>query len=287
MRKKNSPFSIVYLTLVLIFMYIPIVIVITYSFNKSGDTSTWSGFSLNWYKTLFQNDDILTALKNSLVLAGLSCLVSAVIGTIGAVGMVSADFKTKGLLEGISAIPIMIPEIIFGMAFLSFFTFANIPFGMLTLVISHTTFCIPYVFIIVKSRLVMLDKSVGEAARDLGAGPIRAFFDITLPLIAPAIISGTMLAFAMSLDDVVISFFTNGPETNTLPIKIYSEMKVGVTPEINALCTLMLGITFLAIALSTLLKNINKKNRGVKQNEQESQKGNGTSFINSTDIDIV
>ena len=156
-------------------------------------------------------------------------------------------------------VPIMIPEIILGMVFMAFFAMLSLPFGMLTLVLGHTTFCVPYVFMMVKSSLVGIDKSLGEAAKDLGATEIRAFFTITLPLITPAVISGMLLAFAMSLDDVVISIFVTGAKTNTLPIRIYTQLKSGVTPEINALCTLMLAATFVLVVLSQWLGSVQRK----------------------------
>lgn len=148
----------------------------------------------------------------------------------------------------------MIPEIILGMAFLAFFSFLNVKLGMFTLVMSHMTFCIPYIYINVKARLSMIDPAIAEAARDLGAGPVRTFFDMTLPLIMPAVLSGVLLAFAMSMDDLVISFFTTGASMNTLPIYVYSMLKTNVTPEINALCTVILGVVFLAVALSRLFR---------------------------------
>jgi len=236
----------------------PIVIVVIYSFNNSKIDAKWMGFTFDWYIKLFKNRSLMEALRNSITVAVLSCAVSAIIGTIGAVGMARVDFKTKNIIENIVTIPIMIPEIILGMVFLAFFSFIKLPFGMLTLVLSHTAFCIPYIFIIVKGRLVGIDKSIGEAARDLGASETRMFFDITLPLISPAVLSGTLLAFAMSLDDVVISFFVTGAKTNTLPIKVYSQIKMGVTPEINALCTLMLLFTFAIIFISIKIGNTKK-----------------------------
>lgn len=248
-KKHRFRFSSIYLGLILLVMYLPIVVVIVYSFNASKLDASWGGFTLDWYRKLIHNQSLMEALKNSLILAVLSCGISAVIGTIGAVGLARWDMKGKGILESVSMIPIMIPEIILGMVFLAFFSFLGLRFGMLTLVLGHMTFCIPYIFIMVKGRLAGLDKSIGEAARDLGASEVRMFCDITLPLITPAVLSGTLLAFAMSLDDVVISFFTAGAKTNTLPVKIYSQLKVGITPEINALCTLMLVITFLIILL--------------------------------------
>ena len=159
----------------------------------------------------------------------------------------------------------MIPEIILGMVFMTFFSLIGLPFGMTTLIISHTAFCIPYIYMLVKARLVGMDPSLAEAARDLGAGELRVFWDITLPLLAPAIASGMLLSFAMSFDDVIISVFVTGVNVNTLPIKIYSQLKTGVTPEINALCTLMLAATILLVALSTLLGRIGKQSTVQKE----------------------
>ncbi len=228
-------------------MYLPIVIVIVYSFNENKLTAIWSGFSLKWYTKLFQDKDLMEALKNSLILGVLSCLCAGVIGTIGAVGMARANYKTKGIMEYLSMLPIMIPEIILGMVFLAFFSLMSLPFGMTTLVIAHTTFCIPYIYMMVKARLVGMDPSLLEAARDLGASEIRAFFDVTLPLIMPAVASGSLLAFAMSFDDVVISVLVTNSRINTLPIKVFSRIKFGVSPEINALSTIMLSVTLIII----------------------------------------
>ena len=201
----------------------------------------------------------MEALKNSFILGVLSCFCAGVIGTIGAVGMARMNYKTKGIMEYVSMLPIMIPEIILGMVFLAFFSAISLPFGMTTLVIAHTTFCIPYIYMMVKARLVGMDPTLLEAARDLGASEIRAFWDITLPLIMPAVASGSLLAFAMSFDDVVISVLVTNSRINTLPIKVFSRIKFGVSPEINALSTIMLSVT-LIIILSVV--RINKKNRG-------------------------
>ena len=243
--KKNSKLSNLYLGLVFLLMYLPILVVIVFSFNDSRLTVGWKGFSLQWYEKLFQNSSLMEALGNSLILGVLSCLLSAVIGTLGAVGMAKLNYKSKGLLEYVSILPLI---------------------GMLTLLISHTVFCVPYILMEVKARLVGMDKSLEEAAMDLGATPRRTFFDITLPLIMPAVLSGSLLAFAMSMDDVVISVFVNGPRLSTLPIKVYTQMKTGVTPEINALCTLMLVVSVGILLLYSLVRRlsgrgITKKNR--------------------------
>jgi len=250
MRKK-ARFPGIYLGIILALMYVPILLVIIYSFNESRISSVWSGFSLRWYRDLFRDKDMLEALINSLVLATVSSLSAAVIGTLAAVGMPRVKLRGKSVVEYISTLPIMIPEIILGMVFLVYFSLIRLPFGMITLTVAHTSFCIPYIYMLVKARLVGIDKSYAEAAKDLGANEWNVFWDITLPLILPAIASGVLLSFAMSLDDVVISVFVTGVNTNTLPIRIYTQLKTGVTPKINALSTLMFAATLLIIMLST------------------------------------
>ena len=265
--KKNSKLSNLYLALVFLIMYLPILVVVIFSFNNSRLTVSWEGFSLQWYETLFQDDTLMEALVNSLILGVLSCLLSAVIGTLGAVGLSQLHYKSKGLLEYVSLLPLMIPEIILGMVFLAFFSRLNLPFGMVTLLIGHTVFCIPYILMEVKARLVGMDKSLEEAAMDLGASPMRTFFDITLPLIMPAVFSGALLACAMSMDDVVISVFINGPRLSTLPIRVYTQMKTGVTPEINALCTLMLIASIVILFVYSLVRKLS--GRDVSEKKQE------------------
>lgn len=258
--KKKWKWSNLYLAIMILLMYFPLVMVVIFSFNESRLSASFTGFSLKWYEILANDRDLKEALLNSILLGVLSCGISAVIGTLGAEGMARVKYKSKGMMEYLSTIPIMIPEIILGMVFLVFFSMLNLPFGMITLVIAHTTFCIPYIFMMVKARLVGIDKSLEEAARDLGAGPIRTFFDITMPLIAPAVLSGSLLAFAMSFDDVVISIFVNGPRLNTLPVKVYAQLKTGVTPEINALCTIILVVITAVLFLSSFLsKRAEKK----------------------------
>ncbi|WMJ89901.1 ABC transporter permease [Anaerocolumna sp. MB42-C2] len=252
--KNRTKLPMLYLTIFLIITYIPIVLTVIYSFNESKITSIWGGWSLSWYQQLLRDRDIKEALLNSLVLACLSCLAAVFIGTLGAIGMTRIKRKANGFVEYFSMIPIMIPEIILGMVFLATFSIMGLPFGMTTLVIAHTSFCIPYIFMMVRASLIGMDKSIEEAARDLGASPIRVFFDITLPLIQPAVLSGMLLSFAMSFDDVVISIFVTGPKVNTLPIKIYTRLKTGVTPEINALASIMLAVTIILLVLSGQIK---------------------------------
>ena len=260
--KKKKVLPGIFMALIMLLFYLPIIVMVIYSFNESRINSVWSGFSLKWYISLFQNQDMFTALRNSIVLALLASTAAAVIGTLGAFGFTKLKTRTKSAVETVSMLPIMTPEIILGMVFLAFFSLLGLPFGLTTLVIGHTAFCIPYVYMLVKSRLVGMDKSLTEAARDLGAGEVRVFFDVTLPMILPAIFSGMLLSFAMSFDDVIISIFVTGAKFNTLPIKIYTQMRVGVSPEINALCALMLGATLLVLLLSYLVSRVHntKKN---------------------------
>lgn len=274
--KNRTRLPNLYLGLVIVVLYLPIALVILYSFNESKISSVWSGFSLKWYETLFRDRAMFEALGNSLVLALAASLGAAVVGTLGAYGFTKVQLRTKSAVEYLSMLPIMIPEIILGMVFMVFFSLLGLPFGMTTLILAHTTFCIPYVYMLVKARLVGMDPSLAEAARDLGAGEARVFFDITLPLLMPAILSGMLLSFAMSLDDVIISIFVTGVNVNTLPIKVYTQIKTGVTPEINALCTLMLGATLLLVVLSNVLGKVGKPKTGkssiksaIRQNTKE------------------
>jgi spermidine/putrescine transport system permease protein len=254
--EKRNPIAPVYLTVILILLYLPILIVVLYSFNANTSrfTFNFTGFSLQYYEGLLHDTKgLVAALFKSLELALYSCSIALVIGTLGALGMARARLRGQGALEMLSMLPIMIPEIILGMAFMAVFTFANIKSDMLKLVAAHVTFCVPYIYITTKARLAGMNPSYVEAARDLGASPLRAFFSVTLPLIMPGVLSGTLLAFAMSLDDFVITFFVSNT-TVTLPLKIYSSVKTGVSLQVNALCTVMLFVVALAVALSRLLK---------------------------------
>ena len=253
MKTLSISFSRIFMGIVLVVMYLPIVLLVIYSFNESKISSVWGGFSIKWYQQLFRDKEMFKALWNSIVLGVSSSVCAAVIGTLGAFGMTKIKCKANGVMEYISTLPIMIPEIILAMVFLAFFSLLGLPFGMTTLILGHTAFCIPYCFMLVKARLVGMDASLAEAARDLGASEWQVFRDITLPLIAPAIASGMVLSFAMSFDDVIISLFVTGVNVNTLPIRVYTQIKTGVTPEINALCSLMLLATLILVALSTWL----------------------------------
>ena len=266
--KKKKTLSGIYVAVLTVITYVPILLTVIYSFNESKSSVQWTGFSLKWYEELFRDREIKEALLNSLILAGASSFFAVVLGTLGAIGVWKMSEKPQryrgfqrinGVMGYITMLPIMIPEIILGMVFLAVFSFMNLPFGMLTLIIAHTTFCVPYVFSMVKARLVGMDKSLAEAALDMGASPVQVFWDITLPLIMPGVLSGMMLAFAMSFDDVVISIFVTGAKVNTLPVKIYTKLKTGVTPEINALATMMLLVTLILLVVSRIIRKKWKK----------------------------
>ena len=272
--KKRSVGSILFLSLVLVILYLPIIVVVLYSFNNNPARIplAFTGFTGKWYTQLFTGrNNYGDALLLSLNVAFWSVLISCVIGTLGAIGMAQQTLRgrAKGkwldtAMESLATLPIMIPEIILGLAFLVVFNAAGIQGNEVRLILAHTTFCIPYIFLTVKSRLVGMDAALFDAARDLGANPLRVMLDITLPLLRPAIISGAFLAAAMSLDDFVISFFVYGAGQGTLPILIYSSVKVGVSPQVNALCTLLIGAAFMLMAVSRYISAVRKA--GKKQN---------------------
>lgn len=259
MNKKINFFRLAYPMLITILTYLPILVVVVYSFNSSKLSSTWGGFSLKWYKELFRDQDMFEALTNSIILAFASSVLAAILATGAALGIKNARLPGKKLIENSALLPLIIPEIVLGMVFLAFFSLLGMKFGMITLILSHTAFCVPYIYTQVRARLVVLDTSAIEAARDLGASGLTAFFTITLPLLSPAILSGMFLSFAMSFDDVIISVFCTGVSVNTLPIRIYTQLKTSVTPEVNAMCTLMLAVTVLCYTIAALFKAKGRK----------------------------
>lgn len=264
-RNKSKKFPKIYTGLIYFILYMPIIVLILYSFNNSKLNATWEGFTLKWYGSLFQNVAIISAARNTLTVAIISTIISILLGTLTAVGMYKFKFKGKSVLDSTLFLPIIIPEIVMGISMLAFLSQLNIKLGLVTLIIAHTTFSVSYVFIVVKSRLKGFDVSLEQAAMDLGATPIQTFFKVTLPVIAPGIVAGGLLAFTLSLDDVIISFFVSGAESPTLPLKIFSMVKFGVTPEINALSTIMLIFTVIIVVLMELLNNKNlAKNKILK-----------------------
>jgi len=240
-----------------LFLYIPIVSLVIFSFNKSKLVTVWGGWSTKWYGELLNDPQILGAAWISLKIAFISASLATILGTIAA--MVLTRFgrvRGRGLLTGMVTAPLVMPEVITGLSLLLLFVAMEATFGwpagrgMLTIIIAHTTFSMAYVAVVVQSRLVDMDDSIEEAASDLGAKPMRVFFDITLPMIAPALISGWLLSFTLSLDDLVIASFVSGPGASTLPMVIFSKVRLGVTPEINALATLIVVVVAIGISIA-------------------------------------
>lgn len=249
-----------YTGLVLLFLYVPVILVSVYSFNVTRSTTVWGGFSLDWYVKLFQNASVMKAFTNSLLLALSTTVVATVLGTLGSLGLYRYKTKFGRMISPLTYIPVLTPEIIIGFAFMQLFSYLGMKFGAATLFISHLSFCVPFVLIVVSARLEDMPRDLEEAARDLGASRWKAFFTVTLPEIMPGILSGAALAFVMSFDDVVISFFMVGASSTTLPVKVYSMMKVGVSPEINALSTVILVITLTIVCIAQFRnRNIFKK----------------------------
>ena len=256
-RLKN-----LFVFLVFAFLFLPIIVLVIYSFNTSSMNIIFEGFTFNWYKVLFSNSDLIASFINTLIVAGVSTIISTIIGTISAYGLYKYDFPLKSLINGLIYIPIVIPEIVLGISLLSIFTLMKMELSLFTIILSHIAFSVPFVIVSVRSTLSKETRYLEEAAKDLGASNYTIFKEIILPIIFPSIISGGTLAFTLSLDDVVISYFTAGPGSNTLPLYIYSMIKTGITPDVNALSTLMM-ITFLIILLSVTIYQSRKLRKDV------------------------
>ena len=260
MKIKSRSFGTFYLSLFFVVLYLPVLSVILYSFNASSSTAQWTGLTLDWYRILFRDRVIAEAFKVSIQVAFLTALLSAVLGTATAIISMSVTKRMKQTIQGVMVLPLIIPEIALGVSLLMFFNALNLPLGHLTLVLSHSLFCVPYVYVMVQLRLQEINKSILESARDLGATRWQMIKTIILPLVTPSIITSSLLALAMSLDDVIISTFMSGPRSTTLPVHIFSMMRVGVTPKVNALCTMILVGTFFLVGLSQFVgKGKNKK----------------------------
>jgi len=252
--RRLSWFNTTSLTLGFAFLYLPMIILVIYSFNASKLVTVWAGFSTRWYGELFQNEAFLEAAWTTLKVAVLSSTIATVLGTMAAYVLVRGGrFMGRTLFSGMIYAPLVMPEVITGLSLLLLFIGIGLERGVLTIVLAHTTFSMCFVSVVVSSRLVSFDKSLEEAALDLGCSPFQAFRLVTLPIIAPAVISGWLLAFTLSLDDLVIASFTAGPSATTLPIKIWSSIRLGVSPEINALSTILIAIVTVGVILASLL----------------------------------
>jgi putrescine transport system permease protein len=254
---KLSRFNLASLALGLAFLYLPIAILVIYSFNGSRLVTVWGGWSLRWYHELFGDRAMIDAAWMSFRVAASSATIATLLGTLAAVALSRGErFKGRTLFSGMLYAPLVMPEVITGLSLLLLFVAVDAERGFWTVTIAHTTLTLCFVAVVVQSRLGSLDRSLEEAAMDLGCDPARAFLAVTLPLIWPAIIAGWMLAFTLSLDDLVIASFTTGPGSETLPIRIYSEVRLGVKPEINAICTLVIGLIAVVIVVASLASKL-------------------------------
>ena len=237
-----------------IFLYAPILILVIFSFNSSRFVTDWGGFGFRWYEKLFADAAMMAALKNSLLVAVVSTLVATLFGTMIALAMERRRFPGKLTLDAMLYLPIIIPEISMAVMLLLFFVLSKITLGIPTIIIAHIAFNISFVTVVVRARLVGMDNNLEEAAQDLGANELQTFWHVTLPLLMPGILAGALLAFTLSLDDFVITFFTAGPGSTTLPLRIYSMVKLGITPEINAISTILLAASMSLVFLSLVLQ---------------------------------
>ena len=251
--RYNKNLDNICLVLVFIFLFLPIMVLILFSFNTSELNIVFEGFTFHWYKDLFSNTMLLETLKNTLLVAVISTVVSTVIGTISAYALKKYDFPLKNFINELLYIPVVLPEIVLGISLLCIYTVLKLELGMFTLILSHISFSIPFVIISVRSVLENMDPNLEKAASDLGASKLKTFFYVTIPSLMPGIFSGAQLAFTLSLDDVVISYFTAGPNSNTLPLQIYSMIKTGVTPDVNALISIILLVVFATLMISTVI----------------------------------
>lgn len=247
----------IYITLIFIFLYAPIVTLIVLSFNASKTRAKWGGFTLKWYQSLFENDVIIQALINTLAIALLSALIATVIGTIACISMQGMKKRNRAILMGITNIPMLNAEIVTGISLMLLFISLGVKFGFFTILLAHITFNIPYVILSVMPRMKQLNPSTYEAALDLGASHLQAFFKVVFPDILPGILSGFLMAFTMSLDDFIITHFTKGPGVDTLSTKIYTEVKKGIKPEMYALS----AIIFISVLILLLLVNYTPKGK--------------------------
>ena len=266
MQGRLSRFNVVALVLGFAFLYLPIVLLIIYSFNASRLVTVWGGFSTRWYVELLSNKGLLDAAWVTARVAFVSATVATVLGTLAALALTRyTRFRGRFLFSGMVFAPLVMPEVITGLSLLLLFVAVGFDRGFMTVTLAHITFTMCFVAVVVQSRLLSFDRSLEEAAMDLGATPTRTFFSVTLPVIMPAVVSGWMLAFTLSLDDLVIASFTSGPGATTLPMKIYSQVRLGVTPEINAVCTILIGI----VTVGVLAAAIVNKRRDVQRRRDE------------------
>jgi putrescine transport system permease protein len=252
--RRLSLTNLVALVVGLAFLYVPIGILVIYSFNASQLVTVWGGWSLRWYAALAGDRAMIDAALASLGIAAASAGLATLLGTMAAVVLTRFRFRGRLPFAAMIYAPLVMPEVITGLSLLLLFVAVNLDRGFVTIIIAHTTLTMCFVTIVVQSRLATFDRSLEEAAMDLGCPPARTFFAVTLPLITPAVVAGFLLAFSLSLDDLVIASFTTGPGAMTLPMRIYSEVRRGVKPEINAVCTMFIAVLAVAVVAASLIE---------------------------------
>ncbi|MBY3377960.1 ABC transporter permease subunit [Rhizobium sp. 25PS6] len=270
---KWTRFNIISVTLGFAFLYLPIVLLVIFSFNESKLVTVWGGFSTKWYVSLLSNQGLLDAAWVTIRVGLLSATVATILGTMAALTLVRyTRFRGRMLFSGMIYAPLVMPDVITGLSLLLLFVAIGFDRGFWTITLAHTTLTMCFVAVVVQSRLLSFDQSIEEAAQDLGAPPVRTFFEITLPIIAPAVLSGWILAFTLSLDDLVIASFTSGPGATTLPMRIYSQVRLGVTPEINAVCTILIAI----VTVGVICASVVTKRREIQRQRDERAAAAGT-----------
>lgn len=254
-KKQLGALSYLYAGAVYLFLYLPIFMVVGYSFNTNDNNLVFKGFTLHWYSAMFRDRSLMSSLLLTLELALVSTVISVVLGTLAAIGMHRYDFKLKKTLDNMLYVPVVIPELVIGIASLATFTTMNVTLSFWTLVIAHVTFCVPFVIITLRARIAGFDKSIEEAAMDLGANQLHTLRRVTIPMLLPGIVSGALLSITLSLDDVIISYFVTGAGDTTLPIKVYGMARGKISTEVYALFTLMIVVTILIYLLSMAIKS--------------------------------
>jgi spermidine/putrescine transport system permease protein len=253
-EKKPSGWLRLYAVIAFAYIYLPILLLVIFSFNTQKLNITWQGFTLDWYRVLFNDQAVMLAVRNTLIVATISTLVATVIGTLAALALQRYRFPGYLVAESLLYIPVIIPEVVMGIALLAFFASVKFQLGLASITFAHIAFSIPFVTLVVRARLHGFDRAIEEAAMDLGANELTTFWRVTLPTILPGVLSGALLAFTLSLDDYVITYFTAGPGSTTLPLRIFSMVRFAVTPEVNALSTLWILTVFIILGISQIIQ---------------------------------
>lgn len=245
LKLRFTTLKFLYVSFIYLFLYLPIAIIVIFSFNNASRSLLWHGFTFDWYRDLFHDSAMFVVALHSLIIGFLAASIATLIGTVTAASLFRYRFFGRKAINGLLYVLVVSPEIVVGIALLILFSTIKLPLGFWSLLLSHTAFCIPFVAVTINARIVTLDRNIFAAAKDLGANDFTIFNKIIVPLLLPAIIAGWLLSFTLSLDDVIISYFVSGPNYEVLPLKIFSMVRIGVKPEVNALCTIMLGLTLL------------------------------------------